>query len=306
MTHEQKLKQALQELDALKSKIEGLMKPELEVGKWYKGTVDFESFIFITEIENVDSYDSYNRIHGYGFISGEWNYLSHLFSNTEHEESLVEATPQEVEEALVKEAKRRGLLHGVRFISPNCENWGFKVTSNDFHFDSVNNTLSFTQDLGGTVFLFIHGHWAEPIIEQDKFAELKEAHRNGAVIEYFCIFRKKWEIATTPCWDTDTEYRIKPEEEPNVGDIVKVWDAKEGKFFIGTLYKKGIYDVPYPFMVKLYNSRDDYNFYGNAEKITKQEAIELLFGKQNLADDIQELKDKHPNLRFTITAEDNR
>src|SRR5690606_25677294 len=98
-----KKSEIVQRLEAIEKHI-GIAKEKykLEVGKWYKGTVDFESLIFITEIENVDSYESYNRIHGYGFISGEWNYLSHLCSNTEHEESLVEATPQEVGEALIK------------------------------------------------------------------------------------------------------------------------------------------------------------------------------------------------------------
>lgn len=134
----------------------------------------------------------------------------------------------------------------------------------------------------------------EGLMKPYKFAELKEAHRNGKVIQY----RDKmtdmiWHDCPNPIWSTRSEYRIKPEEEPNVGDIVKVWDAKEGKFFIGTLYKKGIYDVPYPFMVKLYNSRDDYNFYGNAEKVTKQEAIELLFGKENELNqpDLQTIKE---------------
>lgn len=277
MKHEQKLKQALQELDALKSKIEGLMKPELEVGKWYKGTVDFESLIFITEIENVDSY---NRIHGYGFISGEWNYLSHLFSNTEHEESLVEATPQEVGEALIKEAKRRGYKSGVTCIFGDVKEKR-TISSDLIQYTSWSSPDGLDKGIvigNDIIFTERAGEWAE-IIELDKFAELKEAHRNGAVIEYRHTDKNRWEEIDTPVWNPNCQYRIKPEEEPKVGDIVKVWDAKEGKFFIGTLYKKGIYDVPYPFMVKLYNSRDDYNFYGNAEKITKEEAIKLLFIK---------------------------
>ena len=84
------------------------------------------------------------------------------------------------EKILIKEAKRRGLVYGVRFISPNGEDWDFKVTSNDFHFDAVNNTLSFTQHLGGTVFLFVHGEWAEVIeqssLEQD-IQQLKDKYK---------------------------------------------------------------------------------------------------------------------------------
>lgn len=118
--------------------------------------------------------------------------------------------------------------------------------------------------------------------KEDKFAELKEAYKNGAVIEFFNILTKKWTVLKgEPLWISDFKYRIKPEEEPKVGDIVKAWDAKEGKLLIGTLYKKVAYSVPYPFMIKLYNSIDEYSFYGNAEKITKQEAIELLFGSED-------------------------
>ena len=68
-------------------------KKELEVWKWYKGNVDIQSLIFITEIENVKYY---NRIHGYGFIDGEWANSGHLFSNTDHEKSLVEASFEDV------------------------------------------------------------------------------------------------------------------------------------------------------------------------------------------------------------------
>lgn len=119
--------------------------------------------------------------------------------------------------------------------------------------------------------------------KEDKFAKLKEAHKNGAAIQYR-VPRAKWidcDNEDPPLWLNNLEYRIKPEEEPKAGDIVKAWDAKEGKLFIGTLYKKVAYGVPYPFMVKLYNYIDEYRFYGNAEKITKEEAIALLFGSED-------------------------
>lgn len=54
--------------------------------------------------------------------------------------------------------------------------------------------------------------------ELDKFAELKEAHKNGAEIEYFNPYVNKWLPSAIPIWDVYTEYRIKPEEPVKVGD----------------------------------------------------------------------------------------
>ena len=61
----------------------------------------------------------------------------------------------------------------------------------------------------------------------DKFAELKEAYRNGSVIEYrhASLPNASWKINNNPAWNDNYEYRIKPEEpqsseglyEPNIG-----------------------------------------------------------------------------------------
>lgn len=76
---------------------------ELIIGKWYKGNIGFESLICVQKVEKCISY---NKIHYYGFSSGtyrEKDYIAH----TRHEESLVEATTEEVTEALKNEALKR-------------------------------------------------------------------------------------------------------------------------------------------------------------------------------------------------------
>lgn len=199
-------------------------KKELEVGKWYKGNVDFNSMIYITELENAGSF---NRIHGYGFKKSEWNDLCHLLSNTEHEESLIEATSQEVESALIEEAKRRGYKVGNSKCLNDGKIWGFDG-GQGFHFTMGDNLLFLDASV-----VFKNGIWAT-IIEQDKFYELKEAHKNGAVIE---SMPKKWigdwTIATNPIWDGDNyEYRIKPSFEELPKPNVLVWAKRKDGVYL--------------------------------------------------------------------------
>lgn len=283
MTHKEILEQTKSELDRLvseaKRKLDGLYRPELESGKWYKDTYERSNLlVYITDIKD-------DEIVGYGFgVSGKWLAPNRKFYSWNIHNAysfLVEATDQEVEDALVKEAVRRGFKDNViidnsplGFSHKRLHDEGENMFYTDGYLNIGHKGLA----------IFHEGKWAE-VIEKpvDKFAELKEAHKNGAVIQFRNKHtNNKWVDCggNKPSWVSTTEYRIKPEEEPKVGDIVKAWDAKEGKLFIGTLYKKVAYGVPYPFMVKLYNSMDEYSFYGNAEKITKQEAIDLLFGKE--------------------------
>lgn len=146
----------------------------------------------------------------------------------------------------------------------------------------------------------------EGLIKPDKFAELKEAHRNGAVIEWFNKMHSRWEVPANIVWDTTAEYRVKPEEKPEVGDVVKAWDNDESDFLIGYLNRIDSGTNLYPFVVSN-------NGFKNAKPLTKQEAIELLLGKeiefnqtdlQTIAGDIESLKEKYPQYNITITVED--
>lgn len=257
-----------------------VIKPKHQIGKWYKGNVDFDSLVFITEIEPTDTF---NRIYGYGFMFDNYCKFGHLFSNTDHEKSLVEATPQEVEKALIEEAKKRYKVGDVIKCLDGVES---EVQGNAFVFSNNNLFSNGERVNGGDWFniygkLFENGQWAT-IIKQDKFAELKEAHSNGAVIE---SMPKKWigdwTVATNPIWDGDNyEYRIKPEEKPKVGDVVKAWNEESGYVF-GRV-KQIEYCNKNTIGYTLHGSVTE--LYMNAKTLTQQEAIELLFGKEKVDD----------------------
>ena len=217
------------------------VKKELEVGKWYFGELDNERKTLFC----------FNGKHGqftqYGFTSNrEWSNQIGCIQGLKY----TEATPQEVEKALIEEANRRGFNGG-------------------FVFDDRTNILWNQQKNGEERAILSNGQWAT-IIEQDKFSELKEAHNKGAVIE---SMPKKWigdwTIATNPIWDGDNyEYRIKPEEKPNVGDVVEAWNNNSSaKPVIG--------------MLEDIHLNTHYGiggqWYDNAKTLTQREAIELLF-----------------------------
>lgn len=117
------------------------------------------------------------------------------------------------------------------------------------------------------------GKWAS-VVEQDKFAELKEAHKNGAVIQFKnsntnyewvgCLHNK-------PSWDIDNEYRIKPEEKPQIGDVCKFWDNNESFYTISKLHSLTNDDFT-PYVVV-----PGFSEYKNAKKLTQQEVNDLLF-----------------------------
>lgn len=122
---------------------------------------------------------------------------------------------------------------------------------------------------------------------EDKFAELKEAHRNGAVIQLNSIYNGWNDVEDeADLWLPTYEYRIKPEEKP------KEWVR------LGRKQSRVILD----------NNNHAHEICIFHEKYKHLAPLVVGFlnkQKTTLADDIQELKDKHPNLRFTITVEDN-
>src|SRR5690606_11441148 len=109
MTHSGIFEETKFELDRLgseaKRKLDNLYRPELESGKWYKDTDERSNLlVYITDIKD-------DEIVGYGFgVSGKWLAPNRKFYSWNIHNAysfLVEATNQEVEDALVKEAKNR-------------------------------------------------------------------------------------------------------------------------------------------------------------------------------------------------------
>jgi hypothetical protein len=65
--------------------------------------------------------------------------------------------------------------------------------------------------------MMFHDHIQYRIAEvkdTDKFAELKKAFRDGAVIEWYSDITKEWCVATTPLWDPRVYYRVKTNPTP--------------------------------------------------------------------------------------------
>jgi len=249
------------------SKEEG--KPKHQIGKWYKHK--FGMLFCVTSINEN------GVLYGYGFDkNGSW-FSSIEESSTEcacndvAKEYTTEATPQEVEQALIEEAKRRYKIGDVIKCFDKIES---EVKGTAFVF--YNNCLFSNGDSFGNSgwfntsgLIFKEGQWAT-IIEQDKFAKLKEAHKKGAKIQFRHSNGEWIDINHQfPTWQK-SEYRIKPEEKPKVGDVCKFWDNNEDDFFIAKLHS--ISDGEFPYTVY-----QGYSDFMNAKTLIQQEAIELLF-----------------------------
>lgn len=242
------------------------VKKELEVGKWYFGELDNERktlFCFNGE---------YGLFTQYGFnVKGEWSNQIGCIEGLKY----TEATPQEVEKALIEEAKRRYKV-GYKLSKVHDDySKGDRIFSLNLSHQSglCDLWIDNDGDRGHSSCIFKNGQWAT-IIEQenpaevtDKFAELKEAHSKGAEIQFYDNNRKCWFDCGIPCWNPKFKYRIKPEEKPKVGDVCKFWCEKDDTFTVGILEE--IDDEGY-FWCSNY-------CYPNAKTLTQQEAIELLF-----------------------------
>ena len=155
---------------SVKAKIEKefpqLFESKLEVGRWYKSP-EFGSSLFCVTKINGD----YATAYGFNFI-GIWQdeKAEFAFSNLENKTL---ATPEEVETALINEAKKRGFEDGVKIIPLNKTiakaviDLGFKI-----EFKQYENEFW----MGGYC-LFKNGKWAE-IIEKPTEMTLEQRVAN--------------------------------------------------------------------------------------------------------------------------------
>ncbi len=81
-----------------------LEEPKLEVGKWY-----YSSSTRDTVLTCHQRIDDDGTMEGYGFFCGKWEEEAWHYNNVRP------ATPQEVETALIAEAKKRGFIHECLF-----------------------------------------------------------------------------------------------------------------------------------------------------------------------------------------------
>jgi len=140
-----------------------VFKNELAVGVWQK--VKGRNIIFCLFENGI-----------YGFLNGVEKTLNWDFASNE---SLEEVTPQEVKDALIGEAKKRGFESTVSFKPVDYEN---TVTRSafEFGFDLKNNKILF-----GNYCIFDNGIWAtitETITIQESEKLLKEQGINAKLV----------------------------------------------------------------------------------------------------------------------------
>ena len=132
---------------------------KLEVGKWYKSKYNKTKILFFTKKETCSS-DM-----GYGFnylgIYKEKNF--NLFGSATYDFEL--ATEEEVKEALINEAIKRGYKKGVK-----CKFGTSKeirtIETNNFFFEFNSNKLYLRHSSGDNADeIFRNGFWAEIVIE---------------------------------------------------------------------------------------------------------------------------------------------
>lgn len=165
--------------DEWKEKIEQVLpelKQKLEVGKWYSGYRDY--VVFITKIKKEDGY---NKLYYYGF-SYDWFDDDYIASN-EIESSLRPATKEEVEKALIKEAKKRGYNNN----NSKCLVLDTRIISDDYYFkyrDSEEDlVIQDNTSLRRVNVIYKKGKWSEiiedPTTKAIEVEPIKEIEING-------------------------------------------------------------------------------------------------------------------------------
>ena len=150
---EKTIEELQKQLDEVKQQ---LNKPTFEVGKWYKR--DSGSIIFIQEFNSL--------IKGYDVdYVGEWR---NEYISSGDKSEYRPATDKEVEEALIKEAEKRGFKEGVIFNSPNA--------THDFSFNQklISSTFSLNYNMlegesdknTSSCIIFKDGKWANIIKDE--------------------------------------------------------------------------------------------------------------------------------------------
>lgn len=135
----------------------------LEIGQWYKSTRNSALF-YVTDINKNGGIKGDCK--GFGFnYDGRWTDEKWEFAGYINDEGWnVKATAEEVEEALTKEAKRRGLVPNIFIKSiwcpdpemspyPTPENYVFREWENTLMLDCKTHALTIFKD----------GIWAKPV-----------------------------------------------------------------------------------------------------------------------------------------------
>lgn len=172
----EKAQEILKELKEKKEKQE----PKFEVGKWYRSKEQKEIIFFAERIEG-------QKVWGYGFNEGIWK--TDTFFAGFHNPCL-EASKEEVEQALIAEAKKRGFKEGV-----SIKAWtkgSYKIFGSQFRYNAEENRVEpGIYECANSLYLgdcqvFKDGKWAEII--EDKLeinGQIMEINSKG-IVEFGC------------------------------------------------------------------------------------------------------------------------
>lgn len=156
------MKNITEKIEALEAQLKELKqelnKPAFEVGKWYSKTENGTKYILcLTKIDGIEYY-------GYGMIGNDWE-TEKLYPFTTNIKTYKPATDKEVEEALIKEANKRGFKSGLTIKRDWIKHDEIRTINRDnkwyFGFSHNCNYLQ----LDGNV-IFEHGKWAEIIKDE--------------------------------------------------------------------------------------------------------------------------------------------
>jgi hypothetical protein len=132
--------------------------PSLEVGKWYKGV--YGSLVFVESVQDY-KFTGYGFDHVNGWENSDEEWVVSCFKT--------EATHEEVEAALIKEAERRGVWQ-----VPINDVFGDKMLRDAF-FSGYSSDKNNLWSKYGKV--FENGKWATPIVQdptKEKLSELED------------------------------------------------------------------------------------------------------------------------------------
>lgn len=211
------------------------------------------------------------------FSSGEWEGYADKSHQHKNEVSI-----KELKNILAKEHLKEGdyviaTIGKTEYVVKVESIWNNEAFINSYEYLCINDGFKHNVQKHGSFTGFKRYATPEEIAlldscggvikNDDKFAELKEAHKNGAVIQV--KLSDRWADAKYPSWKIEKEYRIKPEENPKVGDVVMAWDNESSAYTVGKVIE--INSMGYFLQDELW--------WDNAKTLTQQEVIDLLFKK---------------------------
>jgi hypothetical protein len=173
MKTEERIEKLERELAELKKELKKELKPEFEVGKWY---IDKDGIYFAYEAEKY-------KVYFYGIYQDEWRQEDY-WSLRHFKQECRPATDEEVKEALIEEAKRRGFKEGVIVKTNNSENSITREleSANYYGYDAEFHPNS----LQCGAIIFENGEWSWIIQEPKVIINGHEMKQDGDIISFGC------------------------------------------------------------------------------------------------------------------------